>query len=276
MSRAVSGVQPLATLALGFAAVACTAMSASATGPLPTPTSVVASPTPATTTAARAAEPEATPTPTAIAEPTATPDPFVLELQATSCDGGVLLDWSASLDPSFHHYTALRSPQREIEPFYPPIAPAVDWGDTYATDRFVTSGVDASIIPSAARWFYRVMAYDAAGVVIGASPVRSAQLHPTDDLGAIRAAPAEDGGTRLSWNAYGGFSRCFSSYRITFGLGGSPTTVLAVLSDQATAELRTDALHPGTTYTLRVQAVRDTPLGSFVVGESQVATYTVP
>ena len=116
----------------------------------------------------------------------------------------------------------------------------------------------------------------AAGAVIGASPVRSAQLHPTEDLGAIRAAPAEDGGTRLSWNAYGGFSRCFSSYRITFGLDGSPTTVLAVVSDQATAELRTDALHPGTTYTLRVQAVRATPLGSFVVGESQVATYTVP
>ena len=262
-------------LAVGFAMVACVPLSASATGPLPTPNSIAASATP-TSTPAQSVEPEATPASTPTPEPTATPDPSLLELQATSCDGGVLLDWSASLDPSFHHYTALRSPQREIEPFYPPIAPAVDWGDTYATDRFVTSGVDASIIPSETRWFYRVMAYDAAGAAIGASPVRSAQLHPTDDLGAIRAAPAEAGSTRLSWNAYGGFSRCFSSYRITFGIGGSPTTVLAVVSDQAAAELRTDALHPGTTYTLRVQAVRATPLGSFVVGESQVATYTVP
>ena len=275
MSRAVPGGRALAILAVGFAMVGCVPLSASATGPLPTPNGIAASATP-TGTPARSVEPQATPTPTPVPEPTATPDPSLLELQATSCDGGVLLDWSASLDPSFHHYTALRSPQREIEPFYPPIAPAVDWGDTYATDRFVTSGVDASIIPSEARWFYRVMAYDAAGAVIGASPVRSAQLHPTDDLGAVRAAPAEAGSTRLSWNAYGGFSRCFSSYRITFGLGGSPTTVLAVVSDQATAELRTDALHPGTTYTLRVQAVRATPLGSFVVGESQVATYTVP
>ncbi len=54
------------------------------------------------------------------------------------------------------------------------------------------------------------------------------------------------------------------------------TTVLAVVSDQSTTEHRTDALHPGTTYALQVQAVRATTLGSFVVGESQVATYTVP
>ncbi len=263
-------------LVAGFALAACVPMSAAATGPLPTPDRVAASSTPAETAVAPTTEPEATTTPTPIPEPTATSDSSVLELQATSCDGGVLLDWSASLDPSFHHYTALRSPQREVEPFFPPIAPAVDWGDTYATDRFVTSGVDASITPSETRWFYRAMAYDAAGAVIRASPVRSAQLHPTDELGAIRASPAEGGGTRLSWNAYGGFSRCFSSYLITFGIGASPTTVLAVVSDQATAELRTDALHPGTTYTLRVQAVRATPLGSFVVGESQVATYTVP
>ena len=208
--------------------------------------------------------------------PTATPDSSLLELEATSCDGGVVLDWSASLDPSFHHYTGLRSPHRDIEPFYPPIAPAVDWGDTYATDRFVTSGVDASIIPSDTRWFYRVMAYDAGGAVIGASPVRSAQLHPTDDLGAVHVAPTDDGGTRVSWNGYGGFSRCFSSYRITFGIGGSPTTVLAVVSDQSTTELLTDALHPDTTYTLRVEALRATTLGSFVVGASEVATYTVP
>ena len=262
--------------AVGFALAACVPMAASTTGPVPSLKSESASPSPAATAPAPSAVPEPTASPTPIPEPTATPDSSVLELQATSCDGGVLLDWSASLDPSFHHYTALRSPQRDIEPFYPPIAPAVDWGDTYATDRFVTSGVDASIIPSDARWFYRVMAYDAGGAVIGASPVRSAQLHATDDLGTIRAAPAGDGGTWLRWNSYGGFSRCFTSYRVTFGLGESPTTVLAVVSDQATAELATDALHPGTTYTLRVQAVRATPLGSFVVGESQVATYTVP
>lgn len=215
--------------------------------------------------------------PSATIEPTpaATPDPTVLALDATSCDGGVVLDWSASVDPTFHHYSALRSPEREIAPDYPPIAPAVDWGDTYATDRFVTSAVDASIIPSETRWYYRVMAYDAEGAVVGASPVRTARLLEVDDLGQVEAT-TEEGVTRLEWSAYGGFSGCFSSYRVLFGTGVSPTTVLAVISDQGTTALETDALHPGTTYVLRVQAVRATTLGSFVAGQTAVATYTVP
>ena len=199
-----------------------------------------------------------------------------MDLEAVSCDGGVVLDWSASVHPAFHHYTALRSPEREIAPDYPPIAPAVDWGDTYATDRFVTSAVDASIIPSETRWFYRVMAYDAEGAVVGASPVRAARLGEVDGLGGLELDELDDGVTRIRWRAYEGFSRCFSSYRVMFGAAGSPTAVLAVISGQQVAELETDALHPDTTYALRVQAVRATTLGSFTVAESEVASYTVP
>jgi hypothetical protein len=199
-----------------------------------------------------------------------------MDFEAISCDGGVVLDWSASAHPAFHHYTALRSPEREIAPDYPPIAPAVDWGDTYATDRFVTSAVDASIIPSETRWFYRVMAYDAEGAVVGASPVRAARLGEVDDLGELELDELEDGVTRIGWQAYDGFSRCFSSYRVMFGAAGSPTALLGVISGQDVTELETDALHPDTTYALRVQAVRATTLGSFVVAESEVASYTVP
>lgn len=199
-----------------------------------------------------------------------------MDLDAISCDGGVVLEWSASQAENFHHYTALRSPEREIEPLYPPIAPAVDWGDSYATDRFVTSAVDASIIPSETRWFYRVMAYDAEGEVVGATPVRGAQLGDVDDLGELEIEEADDGRTRIRWQPYEGFSRCFSSYRVMFGTGGSPSTVLAVVSGQQTAEMETSALHPETAYVLRVQAVRVTTLGSFVVAESEVAAFTLP
>lgn len=213
--------------------------------------------------------------PTPLTSPSAPPDPLALELQATGCTGGVVLEWSPSRHPDFHHYTALRSPEAEIETAYPPIAPAVDWGDTYATDRFVTSAVDASILPSARRWHYRVMAYDAAGRVVGSSPVRSARLSPVDDLGTLTATSGIDGATVLRWSPYGGFSGCFTSYRILAGLG-APQSALTVVSDLATTEVRTDALHPGLTYALKVQAVRVTTLGSFVVGESDVITYTVP
>ena len=76
-------------------------------------------------------------------------------------------------------------------PDYPPVAPAVDWGDTYTTDRFVTTGVDASIIPSETVWYYRVMAYDARGRPVSASPVREARLQEPAGLGdlEVRAGP---------------------------------------------------------------------------------------
>lgn len=225
----------------------------------------------------------AAPTMTAVATATATPaasasasaDPSALELEATSCEGGVVLEWSPSRADDFHHYTALRSPEREIKAAWPPIAPAVDWGDTYAVDRFVTSAVDASILPSDRTWFYRVIAYDLDDRVVGTSPVRRAHLLPVDELDDLAAEAMRGGGTRLSWGAYTGFSGCFTGYRVLYGTG-SPTTVLAVVSDQATNHLDTDALEPGTTYQLRVQAVRVTTLGSFVLGQTDQLSYAVP
>lgn len=236
------------------------------------------SPSPTSSVQPTDSPPAATASPTPTSDPTPSPslDPSRLELEAISCDGGVVLEWSASTDPAFHHYTALRSPVREIEPDYPPIAPAVDWGDTYATDRFVTSAVDASIIPSETRWFYRVMAYDADGAVVGASPVRGARLGEVDGLGEVEVEEWTGDLSRLEWQPYEGFSRCFSNYRVMVGTGGVPNTLLAVVSAQATTELLTDALHPGATYVVRVQAMRATTLGSFIVAESDVADYTVP
>jgi len=233
----------------------------------PTPT-----PTPAPTVSgsddpAAGASASATPTAAAVTDPTA------LELQATSCNGGVVLEWSPSIHPDFHHYIALRSSEAEIATQYPPIAPAIDWGDTYATDPYVTSAVDASLIPSEARrWHYRVMAYDAAGRVVGSSPVREARLLPVDDMGDLSVSTASDGTSTLRWKAFGGFSGCFTSYRVVSGAG----SVVSVISDLATTELRTTALHPGVAYTLRVEAVRVTTLGSFVAGQTTTLTYTVP
>jgi hypothetical protein len=227
-----------------------------------TPT-VVASPTPS-------------PSPTPTTNATPIPDPTVMELEAIGCEGGVVLDWSASTHPQFHHYTALRSPSREIEPDYPPIAPAVDWGDTYATDRFVTSAVDASILPSDTRWNYRVMAYDIEGRVVSSSPVRTARLSETVDLGDLRVSAGTNDVTLLEWEPYEGDPACFSSYEVVSGTTGTPTTVVRVISDPAVASLETDALHVGITYALRVRAMRATTLGSFVVAQTEIASYSVP
>jgi hypothetical protein len=213
--------------------------------------------------------------PSQSATPGATPNEAHLDLEVTGCPGGVVLEWSPSTAAAFHHYTALRSPSSQIAPDYPPIAPAVDWGDTYATDRFVTSAVDASILPSTTRWNYRVMAYAVDGVVVSASSVEAGRISAVEDLGPLRVSSVE-GRTRLEWEPFGGFSGCFSFYRVLFGTGGVPTTELSVVSDLNTGRLDTGALHAGTTYQLRVEAVRATTLGGFVAGQTAVATYTVP
>ncbi len=219
-------------------------------------------------------EPSPTERPTPVPLRTPTPEPGTLALEALTCDGGVALQWSPSTDAGFHHYTALRSENRDIPPFYPPIAPAVDWGGTYATDRFVVSAVDATFEPSQPEWHYRVMSYDAEGRVLEASLVVTAQLLPIARLGPASAAPAARRSTRLEWEAYAGPAACFTEYRILYGAADPPTTLLATVSDRRTTRLETDALRAGTTYVLRVEAIRTTALGSFVVARSDPVTYT--
>jgi hypothetical protein len=210
------------------------------------------------------------------ANPTPMPDPALIELEVTGCPGGVVLEWTPSTHRNFHHYTALRSPESEVSPAYPPIAPAVDWGETYATDPFVTSAVDGSILPSSRTWHYRVMAYDILGDVVSASPVRSARIGRVTDLGTPDVSAAEGDATRIAWEPFTGFSGCFSTYRVMFGIGRAPNTVLSIVSDQLAGAIETDALHAGTTYQLSIEAIRATTLGDIVVGRSGTVVYTAP
>jgi hypothetical protein len=241
--------------------------------PSPTPPSPSTSPSPSEVL------PPASPTP----QPTPIPPGVIgeLELSAVTCPGGVVLEWSTLHDPRFHHYTVLRSHATEIAPQYPPIAPAVDWGATYATDPFITSAVDASLVPGPTEWSYRAVAYDALDRPVAASPVRQARLDPVIELGALTVSDGSRG-TRLGWRSFDGEAACFSWYALVASrsnpvpshVGGS--TTLAVISTQEASELETDALESGATYFLRLQAVRASPLGEFVAAETEVATYTVP
>jgi hypothetical protein len=236
---------------------------------------LAATPTPSTVVRASAtatAAPTASPTPS----PAPTPDPAAMALEVTSCNGGTVLRWSPSRHPDFHHYIGLRSPEEEIAPQYPPIAPAVDWGDLYASDRFVTSGHDATVVPSDTEWHYLVVGYDAAGRPVSRSNVASGRILPHRQLGAVEAEVLPDGAVRLTWDAFDGVDGCFSAYRVLHGTGGVAGTLLTTITDLERTTLETRALHPGTTYVLRVHAVRTTTLGHFVVAESEPLTFSVP
>ncbi|HEX2765623.1 MAG TPA: fibronectin type III domain-containing protein [Candidatus Limnocylindria bacterium] len=246
--------------------------------PIPTDSADVILPTPvASASLVTVASPTVRPTPTLAPTPGPTPDVRALDLAAESCPGGVVLQWTASAHPDFHHYLALRSPEFEIAPNWPPIAPAVDWGDTYATDRFVTSAVDASILPSATLWYYRVMAYDEAGRVLGATPVHGARIGHPMGLGTVTVDPVSGGGAvRIGWGPFRGRDECFTEYRVLYGTGGVASTLLGTVSDPAQTELLTDALEPGAAYTISVEAVRTTLLGSFVAGRGEPVSITIP
>jgi hypothetical protein len=237
-----------------------------------------------------------TPTPTPPATPTPEPTPTdtpppsprpsgvlgTLELHATSCPGGVVLEWSALSDAQFHHYTVLRSRLDEIAPDYPPVAPAVDWGATYATDPFVTAAVDASVVPGDTIWSYRAMAYDALDQPIAASDARQASLLPIGTLGVVTIDSADEDGTRLAWESFVGSPGCFSWYAVVASrTDASPDAIngsesIATISARTTNELVTRALLPGASYFVRVQAIRATAMGEFVVAQTQTASYTVP
>lgn len=257
---------------VALAMTACAIRAPIASGPVePASQPESASPAPSADMPSAAPSP-----PVATPAPSPTPNLGAMDLEAISCNGGVVLHWTASLHPDFHHYVTLRSPEFEIDPAYPPIAPAVDWGRTYATDRFVTSAVDASILPSATLWYYRVMAYDADGRVLGASPVRGARIGPVKMLAPVTLEAVDDGRVRLAWGLFRGRPECFTSYQVLYGTGGTASTLLATVSDPAQTELETDALAAGVAYTIRVEAVSVTTLGTYVAGRTEPVTVTRP
>lgn len=249
------------------------------------PASPTATGTPPISPTASASSASATPSASAAsASPSAPPPPSVdaeglevLDLEVTGCPGGVALEWSPTTRPEFHHYTALRSLEPDVKTAYPPIAPAVDWGRSYGTDRFVTSAVDASLIPSEAFFFYRVMGYDERNRPVAASPARRTRPTEVVDLGPLTVDAGSDGATRIDWGRFGGLGSCFSASRVLIGPGGAdPSATLSVISSQQVTELETTGLHAGETYAVRIDAVRTTTLGAFVVARSETVTYTVP
>jgi hypothetical protein len=247
--------------------------------------SVVAEPT-SVATAKPTPRPTPKPTPRPTPKPTPTPAPAlgVLTLSALSCDGGVVLFWSPYEGAgAFNHYTTLRNTTASIPKAYPPQGGAVDPGGTYTTNPGATSAVDAEL-SAGVTYYYRTMAFNADDGVIAASAIADVVARPMASLGALGVGPVAEG-TQLTWNPYdAGSADCFTYYKLVYSetnpspsyLGGDP--YLAAISSQATGSYVAPAgdLLAGHTYYLRVQVIRGTELGAFVVAQSGVSTYSVP
>ncbi len=241
-------------------------------------------PTPAATaepTVVPTVKPTLKPTPKPVPTPAPTPVLGSLSLWPTTCNGGVVLNWSMYEGAgAFNHYTTLRSTSAEIPAAYPPSGGAVDPGTTYTTWPEKTSAYDIGV-DAGVTYYYRTMAFNADDGVIAASSVASAMGKPVKALGGLGAAAVAEG-TKLTWAPYGGPAGCFDYYKLVYSetnpepayLEGDP--YLAAISDQAAGSYTSADLLSGHTYYLRVQALRSTATGAFLVAQTDVATYLVP
>lgn len=261
--------------------------------PSPTPTPTPTAEPPATPSLAPvlAATPAPTSTPTPVPVPTVMPTPppaptpvpsvGTMALTVGGCNGGVVLEWSKVADARFHHYTTLRSTSAELPAAYPPQAGAVEVAGTFTKDPTATSASDASA-PIGATVHYRTMALDAQNQVIAASPVRSAIAKPVAGLGALATSPAAPGKTTFAWAAYGGPGACFSYYKLVYSeTDPSPSYLTgsaawAAIADQGTTSVTIGEAVSGTTYHVRLQAIRATATGKMVVAHTDVLTWLAP
>ena len=238
-------------------------------------------PTPSVTPDPTAA-PTVKPTPKPTPQPTPVPTPAMaqLNLVATGCNGGVVLTWSLyDGGAPFNHYTTLRNTTESIPTAYPPQGGAVDPGSTYTTNVGKTSAADTGV-SAGVTYYYRTMAFKADDTVIGASAYAAVVASPVASLGALDLAQVA-GGTQLTWTTYAG-DGCFTWYKLAYSetnpspsyLGGDP--YLAAISDPTQGTYTTHDLLSGHTYYVRVQVIKATALGAFLVAETDVATYSVP
>lgn len=232
------------------------------------------------------ATPSGSPSPTSTPEPTLKPTPEPtpavgsLNLDAASCPGGVVLDWSPWEVAGFDHYLTVRSTSSSM-------SGAVDPGGTYSASVGKTSAVDVlgEGIAAEVAYYYRTTAFNADGGVLARSGVSSAMAKPVRSLGELAVGSVTDG-TKLAWSSFGGPGACFTWYKLVYSetnpspsyLGGDP--YLAALENQGASSFVTpsgaEGLISGHTYYLRVQVIRATDLGAFLVAQTSVTTFTVP
>jgi hypothetical protein len=251
-------------------------------GPSDTPGSTPeASPSPSlepSPTSGPTSAPNPTPTPTTSPSPTPTPAPTPqpsLGLSLASCPGGVVLNWSRYAGSGFVRYVTLRDRSPSIPGTYN--SSKVLSGSS-TTSISTTSAVDPTVL-NGFTYFYRTLALGVGNKVLQASSVESGLGFAQDVFN-----PAAVSGGVVIWS-YDHSSSCFSEYRVLYSASSDPTAGNASGSILVTDRLQSNVAVPdaskfssGDKIYFRVQVLRTTALGVFVVGETAdpAPSYTYP
>ena len=174
----------------------------------------------------------------------------------------------------------VRSSSESIPAVWPPSGGAVAIDSATSTNPATTDG-NHTTVDGSSTVYYRALVLNAANQVLASSPVRSALTHGIEPKGALSVTPA-DGKVTFGWSAFGGPSDCFTTYKLVWSntttdpsyLGNHDSGALAI-AGQSTNSLLSDAVAPGTYY-FRVQAIRVTSLGKFIVAQTDAVEQTIP
>jgi hypothetical protein len=273
----------------GLLALASGAPTPAPATPAPEPTAspslTTAPETPAVATPVPTVPPTATPKPTPKPTPRPTPKPTpkptlaTLGLSSLSCPGGTILDWTGYEGVGFAKYTVLRAIGAEVPVAWPPTAGVVALGGATTKDQAITDGQDADAA-AGTTYGYRALAIDGSGGILAASPIAVATGTAIGSLESLTVSSPAAATVQLDWTPFGGSGDCFTYYKLVFSdtdpapsyLKGS--AYLAAIAEPGAATWSGD-LAAGT-YWFRVQAVRTTSLGKFIVAQTAVVQFAVP
>jgi hypothetical protein len=253
----------------------------------PEPTEPAASTEPAPTPApthSPAPTPKPTPRPTSTPEPTPTPrpepTPSPLGLTVAACDGGVLLDRSTYGGDGFAKAVVLHGSSESIPATWPPSGGATTVATASTSYAAKTDGFFGTVDGGSTSYF-RALILGSSNQVLAASPVRSAPTHAPEALGELTGAP-NGGGIDLGWTPFGGPGDCFTTYKAVWSETSTSPSYFGerddavALAGQSTNAAHLDGFTSGHTYHVRVQAIRITSLGAFLVAQTGVTDVTMP
>jgi hypothetical protein len=236
----------------------------------------------ATAKPAATAEPTPKPTPPPTPKPTPRPDPTPagLGLTALACDGGVVLTRSVYGGDGFAKAVVLQSASESIPAAWPPGDGSTTVATASTTNASKTDGFQLTA-DGGGTSFYRALILGASNQVLAASAVRSVTTHATEALGELSAS-ADAGGMTLGWTPFGGPADCFTTYKAVWSETSPSPSYLGehdgavAVGGEATSGAHVDGFTSGQSYHVRVQAIRMTSLGAFVVAQTGVTDVTMP
>jgi hypothetical protein len=99
-------------------------------------------------------------------------------------------------------------------------------------------------------------------------------------MGGLEIGP-DGASTSFAWSPIDAPEACFTTYKLVWSATSGEPNYLGehdgaiAVAGEATSSVSTDGI-PAGTYAFRLQAIRMTDLGKFVVAQTDVVEYTIP